>query len=136
MYASFRRNPTLSIRKPEATSVNRVTDLTKKKLLKFFKIYVTAKNAFSASRIFSEDETSLSTRDQLRSLFLDSLDEGFSSIDSKWKRLGYLKDYLNENQINGIPASNSTKRACRIISDEDDGIPTLDTSLTIIAMDS
>ncbi|XP_065672252.1 uncharacterized protein LOC136090071 [Hydra vulgaris] len=62
--AGFRkRNPTLSLRQPSATSLNRVLDFNKAEVDLFFAYLdeVYKKHQFKATRIFNMDETGIST---------------------------------------------------------------------------
>ncbi|KAB0804091.1 hypothetical protein PPYR_01061 [Photinus pyralis] len=59
----LKRNPTLSLRKPEPTSVNRITAFNKEQVSLFFENLdkILTKYKCKASRIFNTDETGIST---------------------------------------------------------------------------
>lgn len=59
----LKRNPSISLRKPEATSLNRIAGFNKNEVEMFFNnlISVMAKYKFEAGRIFNVDETGIST---------------------------------------------------------------------------
>nr|XP_053616775.1 uncharacterized protein LOC128678900 [Plodia interpunctella] len=59
----MRRNPHLSLRTPEATSMSRATSFNKTNVASFFEVYkrLLEKNQFSASRIWNIDETGVTT---------------------------------------------------------------------------
>lgn len=57
------RNPSVVLRKPEATSINRITAFNKEEVTLFFNNLekVQAKYKIQAHRIFNTDETGVST---------------------------------------------------------------------------
>jgi hypothetical protein len=59
----LKNNPTLSIRKPEATSLNRITAFSKLKVDRFFSnlVEIVNKHNFTPDRIFNIDETGITT---------------------------------------------------------------------------
>lgn len=59
----LKRNPQITLRQPEGTSLNRIAAFNKKELTRFFTNleHVMAKYQFSTSRIFNVDETGVTT---------------------------------------------------------------------------
>jgi hypothetical protein len=59
----LKNKPTLSIRKPEATSLNRITAFTKLEVDRFFSnlLEIVNKHNFTPDRIFNIDETGITT---------------------------------------------------------------------------
>lgn len=63
LWGFMRRNPAIALRKPEATSINRITAFNKEEVTIFFNNLeqVQAKYNFKPHRIFNTDETGVST---------------------------------------------------------------------------
>lgn len=63
LWGFMKRNPSIALRKPEATSINRITAFNKEEVAIFFNNLeqVQAKYNFKAHRIFNTDETGIST---------------------------------------------------------------------------
>lgn len=63
LWGFMKRNPTIALRKPEATSINRITAFNKEEVAIFFNNLeqVQAKYNFQVHRIFNIDETGIST---------------------------------------------------------------------------
>ncbi|XP_063911278.1 uncharacterized protein LOC135128298 [Zophobas morio] len=96
LYGFLKRNPSITIRQPEATSINRVTAFNKAEVTLFFKNLedIMEKHMFTASKIYNMDETGISTVQ----------DPGTIIAEKGQKRVGSVTSYERGKNITVICA--------------------------------
>lgn len=96
LYGFLKRNPSITIRQPEATSINRVTAFNKDEVDLFFKNLelIMEKHKFRTSKIYNMDETGISTVQ----------DPGTVIAEKGQKRVGSVTSYERGKNITVICA--------------------------------
>lgn len=96
LYGFLKRNPSITIRQPEATSINRVTAFNKEEVTLFFKNLedVMEKHKHTASKIYNMDETGITTVQ----------DPGTIIAEKGQKRVGSVTSYERGKNITVICA--------------------------------